>query len=183
VGSKLKRCRRTRSRSRSKGSGLQYGDGCCCPGNGTWVECTRRFRWRWAGQTPTCTSSRSPALVTGHQTPASDTAVQRESLARLYEVAGAPRARINYLYDFGDSWEHDLLVEQLDDPRTQAHCLAGRRACPPEDCGGPWGYATMLDAVADVDHPDHEEHVEWVGEAFDPEAFDCEATDAAISRL
>ncbi|GAA2330990.1 plasmid pRiA4b ORF-3 family protein [Streptomyces cuspidosporus] len=53
-------------------------------------------------------------------------------------------------------------------------CLTGRRACPPEDCGGPWGYANFIEAITDPRHEEHDELLEWVGGAFDPSRFDAE---------
>ncbi len=54
-------------------------------------------------------------------------------------------------------------------------CLKGKRACPPEDCGGPWGYEHLLEVLSDPDDEEHEELLDWVGEDFDPENFDLEA--------
>jgi hypothetical protein len=91
--------------------------------------------------------------------------------------AGGKKFRFAYEYDFGDSWWHDIQVEKVEAGGATAECLAGARACPPEDCGGPWGYADVLDALADPGHERHEELREWLGEPFDPEAFDpAEAT-------
>jgi hypothetical protein len=92
--------------------------------------------------------------------------------------AGGKRFRFAYEYDFGDSWWHDIQMEKVEGGgETEAVCLAGGRACPPEDCGGPWSYADFLDALADPEHERHEELREWLGEPFDPEAFDpAEAT-------
>jgi hypothetical protein len=98
---------------------------------------------------------------------------------RLSDIvpAGGKRFRFAYEYDFGDSWWHDIQVEKVETGGAKAECLAGARACPPEDCGGPWSYADFLDALADPDHERHEELREWLGEPFDPEAFDpAEAT-------
>jgi len=64
-----------------------------------------------------------------------------------------------------------------------ATCTAGKRACPPEDCGGIWGYANLLDALADPAHEEHEELLEWAGEDFDPEAFEPKAVNAHLERL
>ena len=55
---------------------------------------------------------------------------------------------------------------------TYPACVAGRRACPPEDCGGVWGYADFLTAISDPTHPEHDSMLEWAGGAFDPKAFD-----------
>jgi len=81
----------------------------------------------------------------------------------------------SYMYDFGDGWRHKLVVEKVTDPDPGTRyplCLAGRRACPPEDSGGPWGYQELLEAISDPSHPEHDDMVGWVGEGFDPEAFD-----------
>lgn len=79
--------------------------------------------------------------------------------------------------DFGDGWEHSLLVEKIlpaARPLRYPVCLAGKRRCPPEDCGGPWGYQDFLEAIGNPDHERHEEFVEWIGGGFDPEEFDIE---------
>lgn len=109
--------------------------------------------------------------------------VRRETTARLHEVAPAVGAKLSYTYDFGDDWRHVLLVEELLAPQATAACLGGRRACPPEDCGGPWGYGTLLEILADPQHPEHEERLEWLGGPFDPNAFDAADANEALSRL
>jgi len=91
-----------------------------------------------------------------------------------------------YEYDFGDSWEHELLVEKVLPPEVGKRypvCLTGKRACPPEDCGGIWGYAGFLEAIHDPQHPEHEEMVEWVGGEFDPDAFDLDEVNRELQRL
>lgn len=101
-----------------------------------------------------------------------------ESRVRLSQLLGAGVRRFHYVYDFGDRWMrwmHVLEVEktlpyEADQPYPV--CLAGKRACPPEDVGGVWGYETFLEAIRDPSHPDHEFLLEWVGGEFDPEAFD-----------
>ena len=88
-----------------------------------------------------------------------------------------------YWYDFGDDWFHALKVERVADPESGVIypcCLEGARACPPEDCGGPWGYQNFLDAVANPKHPEHEEMLEWIGGEWDAEAFDVDAVNKAI---
>ena len=83
--------------------------------------------------------------------------------------------RATYLYDFGDGWEHDLVLEDLV-PRVRGgrypRCTAGERACPPEDCGGPGGYERLLEIIADPKHEEHEEMTAWLGRPWDAEAFD-----------
>jgi hypothetical protein len=104
---------------------------------------------------------------------------------RLDDVARAG-TRIRYTYDFGDWWEHDVVVEEVRAALPgDAHpdCLDGARACPPEDVGGPVGYADFLAALADADHPRHGEMTEWIGRTFDPEAFDIARTSTLLRRL
>jgi len=81
-----------------------------------------------------------------------------------------------YEYDFGDSWEHDVVLESIGTrhPRTKyPRCLAGARACPPEDCGGAAGYEELLDIMAHPEHEEYESTLEWLGGSFDPEKFDA----------
>jgi hypothetical protein len=95
------------------------------------------------------------------------------------------KSSIRYEYDFGDGWDHQILLEkvvELDDSFL-ALCLGGARACPPEDCGGPWGYANLLAILKDPKHPEHEEMSEWAGPGLDPESIDIEAINRQLSRL
>jgi hypothetical protein len=95
-------------------------------------------------------------------------------------------ARFFYEYDFGDSWRHEVIIESIEPAPAalkQAACLEGQRACPPEDCGGTTGYASVLEALADPENDEHEEYVEWVGEDFDAEAFDLIAVNANLQRI
>lgn len=86
-----------------------------------------------------------------------------------------------YHYDFGDGWQHDIRVVGRETP-DGAHCVDGARACPPEDCGGPGGYARILEAQADRNDPEHEDVTAWLGRPFDPTAFDMEAADWRVQR-
>jgi Plasmid pRiA4b ORF-3-like protein/Domain of unknown function (DUF1841) len=108
-----------------------------------------------------------------------------EGKARLHDLASHPGERLRYTYDFGDSWEHDVLVEDIlpSDGPTDAVCIAGRRAGPPEDCGGVWGHAELCDILADPDHPDHAERVDWLGHPYDPAAFDKDAINRSLARI
>lgn len=99
--------------------------------------------------------------------------------ARLARFLRQPGDRIRYTYDFGDDWEHDIVLEKqlrLDPGERIPACLAARGNCPPEDSGGPWGYADLKEVLADPGHQDHEEMLEWIGlasaEEFDPAACD-----------
>ncbi len=95
------------------------------------------------------------------------------------------KARWIYEYDFGDSWRHEILFEGFPpaDPKAKPPlCLEGERACPPEDCGGPPGYADYLDALADPQDERHEEMLEWRG-PFDPEAFDAKKATKEMRKV
>lgn len=108
-----------------------------------------------------------------------------ESKARLARVAPVG-TRLLYEYDFGDSWEHDIVVEKVlpaAEQETYPVCIAGRRACPPEDCGGLWGYAELLEAVHDPAHEQHQEMLDWLGGRFDPESFDRDRINNLLQRV
>lgn len=90
----------------------------------------------------------------------------------LHDIIPGDKFKFSYLYDFGDSWEHEMLVEKILEANpniTYPICTQGIRACPPEDCGGVWGYEELLEAIQDSTHPEHEEMLDWVGGNFDPE--------------
>ena len=107
-----------------------------------------------------------------------------EKKFRLDEVIVSEKARFHYTYDFGDNWEHLLLVERISPPEPGVdypRCPAGARACPPEDVGGTPGYADYLEALRDPTHEEHAACIEWRG-SFDPEAFDVERANAAVKN-
>ncbi len=110
-------------------------------------------------------------------------APEDERRTRLDRVADTG-TRFAYEYDFGDSWEHAIMVEEvLDAEEATAYpvCIAGKRACPPEDCGGVWGYEEFLAAVADPNHEEHDALLEWAGGQFDPELLDLAAVNRALT--
>ena len=82
-----------------------------------------------------------------------------------------------YTYDFGDNWEHKIQLEKIlprEEGVTYPICIKGKRACPPEDCGGIWGYAELLEILGNPNHEEYEEMLEWLGGEFDPEKFNVE---------
>jgi hypothetical protein len=104
----------------------------------------------------------------------------------LRKIAPQPGAVFRYEYDFGDSWQHRIEVEKVLPPEPGAsypRCLAGKRACPPEDVGGIWGYEEFLQAIRDPEHEEHTAMLEWAGGAFDPEAFDRQAVNEELAHL
>jgi hypothetical protein len=115
-----------------------------------------------------------------------DWPVGDERTVTLADVAPAKQCRVLYRYDFGDDWEHDVLVEDVIEPEAGAmypQCIKGKRASPPEDVGGVWGYAEFLEIMADPAHPEYEERLEWAGGEFDPEEFDLAAVNEALQVL
>ncbi len=112
--------------------------------------------------------------------------VNNENKVSLQQVVSGVKDKLIYEYDFGDSWEHELLVEKilpLEAGKGYPVCLTGKRACPPEDCGGIWGYAGFLEAIQDPNHPEHEAMREWVGGEFAPDAFDLDEVNRELQRL
>jgi len=100
-------------------------------------------------------------------------------------LLGRPKDGLVYDYDFGDGWEHDIVLEKVlppeDAPSPLPRVVAGKRACPPEDCGGPPGYEGYLAAIANPKDPAHADLLAWRGAGFDPEEFDLEAANTALS--
>jgi len=108
-----------------------------------------------------------------------------ENAVTLGEVCPKVKSKLIYEYDFGDGWEHTVEVQKIIEPETSVEypvCLAGKKACPPEDCGGVWGYYEMLEAIADPNHEQHEDIVEWLGDEFDPDAFDLKEVNAMLAE-
>jgi hypothetical protein len=106
---------------------------------------------------------------------ASDIHDEREAMLR--DVAANKPDRFLYEYDFGDRWFHEIVIEKIDrlNPcEFYPRCIAGERACPPEDCHGVGGYAEFLYAIQDPDHYEHEESLLWIGGYFDPEHFNLD---------
>ncbi|GMQ81551.1 MAG: hypothetical protein BMS9Abin05_0983 [Rhodothermia bacterium] len=109
--------------------------------------------------------------------------IRNEEKTMLKDVLRKPNDRILYEYDFGDGWLHDIVLEEVLDADPNGKYpwfLAGKRACPPEDCGGVGGYYHLLDVLGDSDDPEYVELSEWLGEGFDPEAFDAEEKNRRI---
>lgn len=103
----------------------------------------------------------------------------------LDEIFSSGTKSFIYDYDMGDDWRHDITLLGIlkDVVKEEIACVAGARACPPEDCGGPPGYENLLEALADPNHEEHDELLEWVGGEYDPEEFDMEKVDRAVKRV
>lgn len=116
-----------------------------------------------------------------------DPPVGDEGSMTLDHVLKAKPLRFSYEYDFGDSWIHTLTLEAVPDGQPtiakQALCVAGHRACPPEDCGGVPGYANVLKALSNRKHPEHRSTQQWLGRPFDPEGFSVEEANRFLAML
>lgn len=102
-------------------------------------------------------------------------------LSSLFARAGT---KLLYEYDFGDGWQHELLLEEMitGDDSFRPVCVAGKGNCPPEDCGGPYGYAELLQALQDPSHPEHSWYQDWLGPDFDPSYFSVEDVNKRLAR-
>ena len=117
--------------------------------------------------------------------PMGEGTVDDESKATLAAALGTAKS-FNYLYDFGDGWEHKVKIEKVlpPDPTLKcAVCLDGAHACPPDDVGGPPGYVDFLDAIADPAHAEHDHLLEWCGGEFDPHAFSAESINQILANI
>lgn len=116
-----------------------------------------------------------------------DPRVLDENKTTILEIAPRARSAFVYEYDFGDSWDHRITVEKIldQDPTAETfpQCLDGERACPPEDCGGVWGYADLLKIIRNPKHKEYKSMMEWLGGKFDPEAFDRNKINKYLRKL
>jgi hypothetical protein len=113
-------------------------------------------------------------------------AVGNERTAHLFKVLGKAKAKAMYTYDFGDSWEHAIVVEKVLPPEPGVAyplCVAGKLQCPPEDCGGIPGYYNLLEAIRDPEHEEHEDMLDWVGGDYDPQAFSVDDVNRRLASL
>ncbi|MBI4547211.1 MAG: plasmid pRiA4b ORF-3 family protein [Ignavibacteriae bacterium] len=104
----------------------------------------------------------------------------------LDQMVSTEKEKFIYEYDFGDGWEHQIVLEKILPPepnRNYPTCLTGKRACPPEDVGGVWGYDSFLETIKNKKHPEHRAMLEWVGGPFDPEEFKLEEVNEELKNL
>lgn len=113
-----------------------------------------------------------------------DEPVYRAASTRLTKLRDEKVGAFVYVYDMGDSWEHRIEVLDLTDSGDRLpRLIAGQWRAPPEDVGGPPGFAVFLEALADPDHPDHDELTDWYGGPFDPDDMDEETIQAQLKRI
>lgn len=104
----------------------------------------------------------------------------------LNNIFTTPRQKMIYTYDFGDTWEHEIVLEKIldrDKEQSLPNCLNGEGNCPPEDCGGVPGYYDFIEIMRNNKHPEHKRMVEWYGEVYNPDYFSLDEVNAVfVSR-
>lgn len=119
--------------------------------------------------------------------PDTDFSMELENERKFYlnDIISNQKDKFVYEYDFGDGWEHKVVLEEIlplnfsDSPFV----IKGKKACPPEDCGGIWGYYNFLEAILEPTHEEHEAMLEWFGGEFDPDKFDMDAINNQLKDL
>ena len=104
----------------------------------------------------------------------------------LNDIFTREMAKFTYIYDFGDYWEHEIVVERISlASQALRHpvCIEGKRACPPEDCGGIWGYTDLLRIIRNPAHEEYERMMEWLGDEFDPKRFDIDGVNRRLIAI
>lgn len=111
--------------------------------------------------------------------------VRNERTTKLGSALGGART-MNYVYDFGDNWQHRIKVEKTLEPAPAGMlpmCVAGENATPPDDCGGIYGYYDFVAAVSDPAHPEHADMSQWIGRPWDTAAFDLDAVNYRLKNF
>jgi pRiA4b ORF-3-like protein len=109
-----------------------------------------------------------------------------EKKVRVSEILNKPGAKAEYTYDFGDSWEHGIVLEKVLAPEpglAAPSCADGKLHGPPEDCGGLGGFYNLLGAIRDPSHKEHKDLLEWIGGSFDPESFSPAEVNQVLDRM
>ena len=122
----------------------------------------------------------------GEPDPEYGTEMKDSRRAKLSVLALGEKDKIIYEYDFGDSWLHEILIEKAlpAEPKIRYPvCLAGKGACPPEDCGGIWGYNDLLKIIKDPSHEQYDEIMEWLGGEFDPDKFELDEVNKMLRNF
>ena len=125
-------------------------------------------------------------LTIGAPDPDAPRTLLNEKKVRLRNVLDKVGAKGVYTYDFGDGWEHNIVVEKVLTPEPGVEypvCTAGKRRGPPEDSGGPFGYENLLEALGNPKHEEHKAMREWIGEGFEPEVFSVDDVNRRLALL
>ena len=126
--------------------------------------------------------------IIGIPHPEADYEIKDCNRIKLHQIFTKPKQKFTYIYDFGDDWTHIITLEKItDDKMVRADCIAGEGACPPEDCGGPWGYEDLKAILADPKNPEHKDMKEWLGlsktKKWDAAKFDLGKTKENVAKL
>lgn len=109
-----------------------------------------------------------------------------EANFKLSQVLQEEGQKFKYEYDFGDSWYHTLLLEEIlsvEEGKNYPECVNGKRACPPENVGGVRGYQNFLDNTRNPQDNEHDDYLAWIGEEFNPEAFELQAINNRLRKM
>lgn len=117
-----------------------------------------------------------------------DEEITDSSRIKLSKVFNQKGQTFTYIYDFGDDWIHKIKLEEITkDNSRKVELLAGKGVCPPEDCGGPWGYKRLLEILADPQHEEYESMREWLGleenDVWDVNSFDLAGTQEIVRSI
>ncbi|HPK23203.1 MAG TPA: plasmid pRiA4b ORF-3 family protein [Smithella sp.] len=96
---------------------------------------------------------------------------------KLDSLFNTPKSNFIYEYDFGDGWEHSIVIEKILPREKNTYypiCIDGKRSCPPEDCGGTFGYENLITIINNPEHEEYDEMMEWLGDYFDPKEFNID---------
>ena len=108
---------------------------------------------------------------------------------KLQDIFKMEKQKFVYIYDFGDDWKHLITLEKITDEKIlRAALLAGKGCCPPEDCGGPWGYENLKDVMTNPKHPEYKEMKNWLNQMmgirkFDADYFNMEETKKLVVKI
>jgi hypothetical protein len=111
--------------------------------------------------------------------------MEDERKYKLSDLLREEKDSLIYEYDFGDSWRHKITLEKIlsfEASSSLVRCVKGKRACPPEDCGGVWGYENLIEIINNPSHSEHEEMLDWLEGEFDPECFSLSDTTSMLSK-
>ncbi|MBP9024413.1 MAG: plasmid pRiA4b ORF-3 family protein [Spirochaetes bacterium] len=103
---------------------------------------------------------------------------------RLNQFMTEEKQSVIYDYDFGDGWSHKIVLEKIISDKMQNYpeCIGGKRACPPEDCGGPFGYGNLMEILSDPDNEEYDSMMDWLEGDYDPEFFDMEEVNEMLKE-
>lgn len=106
-----------------------------------------------------------------------------ENNVLLSDVFRKKESSLVYYYDFGDGWEHQITCEEVLLKTPETEVIDGKRACPPDDCGGVPGYYRILEAFADSNDDEHDDLMDWLSDDYDPKFFDAEQINRALKKI